>query len=234
MIDILAAEKGCQVVSIIDPQAPNCYHEINSESLAEADVCLDFSHPSAVLQNMHKVIALGKALVVGTTGWNEQLAEIRTLVDKANTGLVYGANFSIGMSVFKRIVADAVKYLNLFDSYDVYGCEQHHSQKADSPSGSAIELARLILQHSSRKTTALYDIAAHKIEPQELHFVSLRAGNIPGTHTVGFDSEADSIELTHRVRSRSCFAEGALQAALWIAERKGCYSFNEMMSELLC
>lgn len=234
MIAALAAEKDCKVISTIDPFAPDCHREINAESIGNADVCLDFSHPSAALENMHKVIALGKAMVVGTTGWNDHLAEIRNLVAKANTGMVYGANYSIGMNIFSRICADAVKYFDRFAAYDVFGYEQHHNQKADSPSGTAIDLANLVLQNSSRKTEALFDTAKRKIESHELHFTSLRAGSIPGTHTIGFDSEADTIELTHRVRSRTSFAYGAIQAAVWISERKGCHSFSDMISEILC
>lgn len=234
MISSLAAEKGCEVVSLIDTHCPECHQDITPETLANVDVCIDFSHPSAVLSNMHKVISLGKHLVVGTTGWNNHLEDIRKRVTEADTGLLYGANFSIGMNLFKRIVGEAAKVFDLFDTYDVYGTEMHHNQKADSPSGTAIELARLILENSTRKNSVSYDTAYHRIEPYELHFPSLRAGHIPGTHTIGFDSEADTIELTHRVRSRIGFAHGALQAAKWIATRKGCYTFNDMISEILC
>jgi 4-hydroxy-tetrahydrodipicolinate reductase len=234
MLVSLAAERDCQVVSIIDPKEQDCFTEINEQSMAEADVCIDFSHPASVVRNMHKVIALKKHLVVGTTGWFVQLPQIEALVAEAGTGLLYGANFSIGMNIFSRIVADAVKYLDCFAAYDVYGSEAHHNQKADSPSGTAIELSKIILANSSRKSKVLFDAANRRIEPSELHFTSLRAGNIPGTHTVGFDSEADTIELTHRVRSRSCFAYGALQAAQWINGRKGCFSINDMISGIIC
>ncbi|MDD2228858.1 MAG: 4-hydroxy-tetrahydrodipicolinate reductase [Candidatus Cloacimonetes bacterium] len=233
MIAGLAAEKGCEIVSCIDPNLPDCFSEINAQNLAEADVCIDFSHPSIVTDNIRKVLALKKPLVVGTTGWNGAYEEIHALVLKSGIGFIHGANFSIGMNLFSRIVTDAVKYIDRFDLYDVYGMELHHNQKADSPSGTAIELAKIIIANSSKKTDTLFDTCKRRIEPHELHFASVRSGNIPGTHTVGFDCEADTIELTHRVRSRSGFAYGALQAALWVKDNPGFYSFSEMISSIL-
>lgn len=234
MLAAMAAERGCEVVAIIDPHASEAKAEISLENLNHCDVCLEFSHPSAVMTNLQQLIALGQTVVVGTTGWNQHAQEIREMVEKAGTGLLFGANFSIGMSVFSRIVEAAVRYMDHFDNYDVLGLEEHHRQKADSPSGTAIELAKLIIANSSRKDIALYETAHRKIEPQELHFSSIRGGYIPGTHSVIFDSEADSIELTHRARSRNGFAHGALEAAKWIKGKKGCYNFTDMLAGILC
>lgn len=234
MIAGMAAENGCEVVSAIDPHHGDCGKEISLECIKDAEVCIDFSHPSVVLQNIRQVVSLGKSLVVGTTGWNAHLEEVHQWVDKNHTGLVYGANFSIGMNLFSRLVTEAAKLFDRFDNYDVYGLEMHHNQKADSPSGTALELSRLLLENISRKSNALYEPAYRRIEPYELHFASLRAGSIPGTHQVGFDSDADTIELIHRVRSRSGFAIGALQAAKWLKDRKGCYSFSEVITDLIC
>lgn len=234
MIAGIAPSFGCEIVSAIDPHHEGCGKEISPECIKDAEVCIDFSHPSVVLQNIKRTIELGKPLVVGTTGWNAHLEDIRHLVEKHGTGLVYGANFSIGMNLFTRLVADAAKLFDRFENYDVFGLEMHHNQKADSPSGTAIELSRLLLENISRKSNALFDPSYRRIEPYELHFASIRAGSIPGTHQIGFDSEADTIELTHRVRSRSGFASGALSAAKWIKDRKGCFSFNEVISDLIC
>ncbi len=234
MIASLADSRDCEVVSSIDPNSPQSHAHITAETIGNADVCIDFSHPSVVLSNIHKVIALGKPLIVGTTGWSGHLEDIRHQVEKAGTGLVYGANFSIGMSVFTHIVTEAVKAFDHFDNYDIFGLEMHHNQKADSPSGTALELSKIIMENCSRKASTLFDTAYRRIEPHELHFASIRAGSIPGTHMVGFDSEADTIELVHRVRSRDGFAYGALQAAKWIVGRQGFYSFSQMISELLC
>ncbi len=234
MLANLATNYDCTVVSIIDPQQNNYHSEISLQSIGEAEVCIDFSHPSVVLDNIQKVLSYKKNMVVGTTGWFDHLEEVQKMVENSASGLIYGANFSIGMNIFNRLVAEATKAFDRFPYFDVYVLEMHHNQKADSPSGTAIELSKTILANSSHKKTTLFDPAYRKIEPSELHFVSLRAGSIPGTHKVGFDSEADTIELSHCVRSRSALASGALQAAKWIKDRKGFYSFSDMVSSVLC
>ncbi|MEN6446094.1 MAG: 4-hydroxy-tetrahydrodipicolinate reductase [Candidatus Cloacimonas sp.] len=234
MIADLANDYDCKVVSIIDPRQDNCHSDISLQTIGEAEVCIDFSHPSVILNNIQKVLFCQKNLVVGTTGWFQNLAEVQKLVEQAGTGFLYGANFSIGMNIFNRLVAEATKAFDRFSDYDVYGLEMHHNQKADSPSGTAIELSKTILANSQRKKKVLFDPAYRKIEPEELHFASLRAGSFPGTHKVGFDSEAETIELSHCVRSRSTFAKGALQAAKWINVRKGIFTFNDMIADILC
>jgi 4-hydroxy-tetrahydrodipicolinate reductase len=232
MLHELASSHGCRVQSIVDPLQEGCLKEIDGKQLAA--VCIDFSHPSAVLDNLRKLAAAKRDIVVGTTGWNDHLDEVRALAEDNGVGILWGANFSIGMNIFNRVTQFAAALCDKFPQYDIYGFELHHNQKADSPSGTAIQLAQTILGQSSRKTKAVYDKLDRRIEPDELHFASVRAGSIPGTHTVGFDSLSDTIELIHRVRSRACFAQGALEAAKWIAGRKGLYSFNQMMEERLC
>lgn len=228
----MAEAHGCHVQSIIDPSQAGCLPLIKADDLAP--VCLEFSHPSCVMENIRRVAEAGRNLVIGTTGWNKELESVQALAEEHGIGILYGANFSIGMNLFNRIVGYATALCDKFPDYDVFGWEQHHNQKADSPSGTAIQLAQTILAQSSRKDKAIYDKLDRRIEPAELHFASIRGGSVPGTHTIGFDSEADTIELVHRARSRACFAAGALAAAKWIAGRKGFYSFNQMMEDLLC
>lgn len=232
MIQNMAEEHGCRVISVIDPGQPGCAETLAETELGE--VCLDFSHPDGVMDNIRQVIAAGKHLVVGTTGWNKYLPEVEALVEKHKTGLLYGANFSIGMNIFTRVVRYATELCDKFPDYDVCGWEIHHNQKADSPSGTAIQLAKTIIGASSVKETPVYEKMDHRIAPDELHFASVRGGKVPGTHNILFDCETDSLELTHRARSRACFASGALQAAQWISLRKGIYTFTEMMEDLLC
>ena len=234
MIADMAKSHDCVVVSTIDPTQGSSFKEITAEALADADVCIDFSHPGVVLNNIRATLALGRNLVVGTTGWNGALEEVRELTLSTGTGLLYGANYSIGMNLFSRIIADASSLFDKFPGYDVFGYEIHHRQKADSPSGTALELCDKILSHSSRKDSAVYEKLNRRPESHELHFASVRGGNVPGTHVVTFDAEADSIELIHRVRSRSGFASGALLGAKWLAGKKGFFSFSEMISEIIC
>jgi 4-hydroxy-tetrahydrodipicolinate reductase len=138
------------------------------------------------------------------------------------------------MNLFSRVIAQAVEIFDRFEDYDLLAYEKHHAQKADSPSGTAIDLAQLILAKSSRKNTVIWDRLQRKPQPDELHFASLRGGKIPGTHSLAFDSEADTIELSHVVRSRDTFAFGALMASRWLADKKGVFSFQEMVQDILC
>jgi 4-hydroxy-tetrahydrodipicolinate reductase len=225
----LSKQMPIEVVALIDPLQAGCAREITAETLKDAQVCVEFSHPSAVVDNISKICSLGRNLVVGTTGWNDKLEVVKALVEKSGIGMVYGSNMSIGMNLFYEIVAKAANEFSRYDEYDVYGLELHHRQKADSPSGTAKELGKILLNNIKTKTSLLEDKADGKIKPEELHFASLRAGFIPGTHTVGFDSEADTIELTHRARNRTGLAMGALKAALWIDGKQGFYSFTDFI-----
>jgi len=234
MIEQLCPAKDCRIVSIIDPGIADAAHEITKETLKQADVAIDFSHPSTVAQNVQKLIELDQNCVIGTTGWNRELPRLKELALKHDLGLVYGANFSLGLNLFSRVLESAVQIFDRFEDYDLLAWEKHHNQKADSPSGTAIELARLILENSSRKSEVVYDKLERRVLPHELHFASMRGGHIPGTHVLSFDSEADTIELSHTVRSRSTFAMGAIAAAKWIAGKRGVFSFSDVIGDLLC
>ena len=233
MVADLADSYNARVVSIIDTNVKDAFPSITAESLADVDVCIDFTHPCAVFDNIRRVAELKKNLVVGTTGWHDLLPEVKKIVQASGIGLIYGANFSIGMNLFLRLVEQAAKEFDHYSEYDVCGYELHHNQKADSPSGTARSLCSSIIANSSRKSSPAYEKLDRKINPEELHFASIRGGCIPGTHTVLFDSEAETIELTHRARSRSCFAVGALRAASWIAGKKGIFNIKDMIQGLL-
>ncbi len=234
MLHQLAPQKGCEVMSIIDPSFPEYHSEINARSLANVDIAIDFSHPSAIVSNLEKLLSLQQSCVIGTTGWHSEIPRITERCKELDMGLLYSANFSLGMNLFSRLVTSAVEIFDAFDDYDLLAWEKHHAQKADSPSGTAIELANLILERSSRKKRVVWDRLERRPEPDELHFASMRGGNIPGTHALAFDSEADTIELSHVVRNRATFAHGALLAARWLNGKKGVYSFSDMISEILC
>ncbi len=234
MLHQLGAEKGFEICSIIDPMVPGCQKEISKENLNHADVAIEFSHPGAVVKNLEHLIELKQCTVVGTTGWQEEMPHILKRAEAAGIGFVYGSNFSLGMNLFSRIIASAVQTMDLFEDYDILAWEKHHARKADSPSGTAVELAKLILEQSTRKQKVVWDRMQRKPNQDELHFASIRGGSIPGTHSIAFDSPADSIELSHIVRSRATFALGALQAAAWIAGKTGIFSFNEVIEDILC
>jgi 4-hydroxy-tetrahydrodipicolinate reductase len=170
-----------------------------------------------VLRNIEACGRAGVPLVEGTTGWQEKVADARRLVEDHQGALVYGANFSIGVNVFYRIVSQAARLMASLDQYQAFMEEEHHARKRDAPSGTALKLKDLMSEYV--KT--------------EIPIASVRAGHIPGTHRVGFDSAADQIMLTHMARSREGFAAGALLAARWISGRKGIYEFSEVLNEVM-
>ena len=174
--------------------------------LAGHDVAVDFSVPGAVLAHVEACAAAEVPLVEGTTGWQAQEAAVRQVVAERHAAVVYGANFSIGVNVFYRIVTRAAELLRGLDAYAPFIEEAHHAMKRDAPSGTALVLKDILLRGSGRG---------------DVPVASTRAGHIPGTHRVGFDSAGDQILLTHTARSRDTFAAGALLAAHWIAARRG-------------
>lgn len=231
-IERAAKIKNINVKSIIDNADKNAgYEVINEKSMEDVDVCIDFTSPKAVVGNIKKIAGFSKNIVVGTTGWYGKINEVKKIVKKNGVGLIYASNFSIGVNIFFKIVEDASKIINNFDDYDVYGYELHHRMKSDSPSGTAKTLAEILIKNIKRKKGSLFDKIDRKIRHDELHFASVRAGNIAGTHVVGFDSTADSIELKHTARNREGFALGALAAAEWINGKKGFYTIDGMLSE---
>jgi 4-hydroxy-tetrahydrodipicolinate reductase len=188
-----------------------------SEKLRGHDVAIDFSVAAAVLKTIEACARAGVPLVEGTTGWNHDLPEARRIIERQGGSLVYGANFSIGVNIFYRIVERAATLFAAVDAYAPFIEEAHHSRKRDAPSGTALRLRELMSEHLGNAIPTS----------------STRAGYIPGTHRVGFDSVADQIMLTHEARSRQGFAAGALLAAHWIVGRTGLYEFSEVMEEIV-
>ncbi|MFH1590725.1 MAG: 4-hydroxy-tetrahydrodipicolinate reductase [archaeon] len=231
IITRIARERGHDVVTI-DPTGNADHDSIIEGTVDSADVCIDFTHPDAVVENIKTVSSLGKSIVVGTTGWQGQLDSVRAMVESAGTGLLHAPNFSIGMRLFSRIVDAAAKLMDRFDQYDVSGVEWHHTGKADAPSGTAKSLAEQLVSTLGRKERAVYDRPDGAVAPDELHFSSVRVGSVPGTHMITFDSDADTIELTHRARNREGFALGAVLAAEWLAGKKGVFTLDDMMDSM--
>ena len=178
------------------------------------DVCIEFTEPKAVLDNIRRVAETGCNLVVGTTGWHNQLDEVRKIVESAGIGMVYAANFSIGVNLFYRLARAAAEAFARFPIYDPYLTESHHKFKKDAPSGTALEIKRQVQP---------------AFKDREIPVSCTRAGHIPGVHELGFDSEADTVILRHTARSRQGFAEGALYAARWVVGKKGLFNFAEIL-----
>ncbi|MEP7149901.1 MAG: dihydrodipicolinate reductase C-terminal domain-containing protein [Acidobacteriota bacterium] len=216
LIRSLAQEKGHEVAVVIDENAAGLSANELAGKLSGADVAVDFTTGDAVRRNVEACMIVGVPLVEGTTGWNAERDEIEKLVRDANGTFVFGANFSIGVSLFYRVVDFASELFAKFPEYEVFIEEQHHSRKKDAPSGTALKLKDIVERHFEK----------------EFGVSATRAGNIPGTHRVGFDGPADQIMFEHTARSREGFAAGALMAAEWVVGKKGFYEFTDVIDEI--
>jgi 4-hydroxy-tetrahydrodipicolinate reductase len=198
---------------------------------AGCEVGIDFTEAAAVVPNVAAALQAGSRYVVGTTGWSDREGEVRALVERHGSGLVHGPNFSLGVGLYFEIVRHAASLLASFPEYDPYVLEKHHRGKRDAPSGTAHALARLVHDAGGARTRALSDFEG-ALPAGAFHVAAVRAGGIPGEHTVGFDCGDDEILIEHRARSRRAFAQGAVRAAEWIAEREGFFSFAEVLRSL--
>lgn len=188
-----------------------------AEKLLGHDAAIDFSTGDAVLKNIEACVRARVPLVEGTTGWQADEAKAKQIVADHNGALLFGANFSIGVNLFYRLTEHAAKLFAAVEGYDPFIEEAHHKRKKDAPSGTAIKLRDIMSEHL----------------PGNIPTSSTRAGYIPGTHRIGFDSEPDQVLLTHTARSRQGFAAGALVASHWIVGRTGVFEFSEVIDELL-
>lgn len=214
LIEQLAPEYGFTVALKLDEFNNTNYEAVTAENFRGVDVAVDFSIPSAVLENVERIAALGVNIVVGTTGWTEHLARVKSVVDKRGIGLVWSPNYSVGVNVFARLVAEAARLVAAQPEYGAWAWEIHHSTKKDAPSGTLLKLVEEMK-------------AAGYIRPIDVS--SSRAGAHPGTHEIGFDSAADTITLRHTARNREGFARGALKAAQWVVGKKGFHEFREIL-----
>ena len=217
MVETLAKAKGHEISVAIDETSGALSASALAQKIDGSEVAIDFSSAAAVRRNVGACMAAGIALVEGTTGWTENFDEVKAVVEHCRGSFVYGANFSIGVNLFYRIVENASELFARFPEYEVFIEEQHHSRKKDAPSGTALKIQEVVKKHVYR----------------EFSVTSTRAGNIPGTHRVGFDGPADQVLLEHSARSRKGFAAGALLAAEWIVQRKGFFDFSEVIEEIL-
>lgn len=231
-IESAAREFGVPVTMIIDTNQPDKETSINARTLADVDVCIEFTRPDAVLANIRAIAKAGKSMVVGTTGWSHALETVTEIVRAHDVGLVHASNFSLGMNLFYLLVRHAGVVFESFDSYDCSIHEAHHAQKADTPSGTALHIAAELMRGLKSKTGIAAGNPPAERDPRLLQITSARVGAVPGTHQVLFDSPADSIELVHTARNRRGFAEGALIAAAWIKNRKGMHTMEDVLHDV--
>lgn len=205
----LAPERGFDVVAQIDHAQP-----VTRESLGPAAVAIEFTMPGAAVANILACARAGCPVVVGTTGWYEQLPMVRAEVEKAGGALLHAPNFSLGVAIFDRIVAEAARLFATGDSFAGHLIETHHSAKKDAPSGTAAALGRTAEAASGRP----------------MPITSVRVGSVPGTHELVFDAPFEQVRLVHEARDRRVFAEGALTAARWLIGRRGVFTMQDVLA----
>jgi len=217
MIESMAGPEMA-VKAIFDQRPVFADDAATRERVADVDVLIDFSVPDTAVAHIETACALGVNLVMGTTGWLDQLDAVSQRVEAHGIALVYASNFSLGVNLFYRVISQAAQLYSRFEAYDVFLHEAHHRFKLDAPSGTALTMKALL-------ETAYGE--------RPIDTACTRAGHIPGTHRIGFDSAADTIELVHTARSREGFARGALLAAQWVHNKKGCFAFDNVLDEIL-
>ena len=217
MVAAEASKRGDEIGVVISSADKDLTIDQFADRLRGHDAAIDFSVGDAVLKNIEACARAQVPLVEGTTGWKDKESQAKEIVTEHNGALVYGANFSIGVNLFYRLTEHAAKLFAAVEGYDGFIEEAHHNRKKDAPSGTALKLREIMSEHLGG------DISTS----------STRAGHIPGTHRVGFDSEPDQVLLTHTARSRQGFASGALVAAHWIVGRTGTFEFSELIDEIL-
>lgn len=214
LIEQLAPDAGFAVGLKLDIDSNVNQQGITVENFRGVDVAIEFSMPHVAVANIERLCAIGIPTVVGTTGWYGELDRVRAFAETSGTPVVWSANYSIGVNVFRRVVAEAARLLAGQDEYGAWAWEVHHSAKKDAPSGTLLQL----VDEMKRAGYA-----------RPIDAGSNRAGANPGTHEIGFDSAADTITLRHTARSREGFARGALKAAQWVIGKRGLHEFGEVI-----
>lgn len=225
-VERLATETGYPVVARIGRGDP-----IDADSLAGAEVAIEFTEPGAAPANLVALARAGMDVVSGTTGWYDELDRVRDAVERAGTGLLYSPNFSLGVALFTRLVRGAARRVDALTDYDVHLHEAHHRHKRDHPSGTARALADGVVEVMTRKVEWREGPPDGPADPSILQVSVTRAGEIPGTHVVGLDGPDDRIELRHEARSRAGFARGALAGAEWIRGRSGVRTLDDFLAD---
>lgn len=222
-IERIARERGHEIVSIIDVTNLD---DFDSDSFKSADVAIEFTVPQVALSNYRRAFASGVAVVSGTTGWTDELPALKKEIEEGGKTLFWSSNFSLGVNIFMAVNKYLAKIMNQFPNYNVEMTEVHHTQKLDAPSGTAITLAEGILENLDRKNSWVKEV---ETKQSDMAIKSIREGQVPGIHTIRYESEVDSIEITHDAKSREGFALGAVVAAEFTAGKKGLLGMEDML-----
>lgn len=223
IIERVCLERGHEIVAIIDI---NNLTDFKSAAFKSAEVAIEFTAPQVALQNIRSAFGAGVPVVSGTTGWTDELPALKNEIDANGYCLFWSSNFSLGVNIFMAVNKHLANIMNKFDNYNVEMTEVHHTQKLDAPSGTAITLAEGIIEGLDRKSTWSKE---QENTTSDIAIKSLREGSVPGIHTVRYESEVDSIEITHDAKSREGFALGAVVAAEFTSGKKGLLGMNDLL-----
>ena len=227
-IERCANDRGWSVDIRVDIDTP----PVTKAQRDSIDVAIHFATAKNIISDLTPWAEAHKPIVVGTTGWQDQWQGIEALVRKNQIGFLYASNFSIGVNIFFHLIKDAVQMMDTFEEYDAFIQEIHHKHKIDSPSGTALTMGKIVLEKLKRKKELLNETSHTAIRPEQLHVSSVRSGTVVGTHTLAFDSAADTIELKHIAKNRSGLALGTLFAAEWIQDKKGIFTMDDAFQDL--
>ena len=227
-VERYARERGWNITAIVDLDTPS----VTQKQKDDTEVVIHYASAKTVIDDLTPWADAKKAIVLGTTGWEKERERVESLVTQHQIGLIYASNFSIGVNIFLQLIKDTSAMLEKFPEYDAFIHETHHKNKLDSPSGTALTMGQIVLQHLHRKKELLVETSHTQIRPEQLHISSSRSGSVVGTHTLTFDSLADSIELRHTAKDRSGFALGTLLAAEWIRNKHGLYTMTDIFQDL--
>ncbi|HMN33384.1 MAG TPA: 4-hydroxy-tetrahydrodipicolinate reductase [Chitinophagaceae bacterium] len=222
-IEEIALERGHEIVLKINSKNNN---QLTFDFIKKTDVCIEFSTPETAFHNIATCLNAGVPTISGSTAWLQHLDEAKAIALKNQTGFLYASNFSIGVNLFFKINDFVAKLMHTHSEYTVNVEEIHHTAKKDSPSGTAVTLAENILKHYPQKTKWVNQQSENQ---SELSIISKRIDPAPGTHKIFYDSEIDSIEISHTAHSRKGFAWGAVLAAEFIQGKKGIFSMQDVL-----
>ena len=227
-------EQQAKKISIPVSKILSTSRDLKQTHFSEDDIAIEFTSPESCIENIQTLAEKGVNIVCGTTGWDDNLDKVKNIIAENKIGFLYASNFSIGVHLFWDILARAAHLVNAWEQYDIMGHEFHHKNKKDSPSGTAISTAQILLENIQRKKNLSTEKATSPLRDDELHFSSTRGGHIFGQHSVLFDSPEDTIEITHRAKGRHAFARGAIECAKWLVGKKGFFEIDDFINEVYC
>lgn len=230
IIENIAKQRGHEIVGIIDMHNRE---DFQSEAFRSADVAIEFTIPTSAEGNVLECFGAGVPVVSGTTAWNDRLPAMKELCDAGKGTLLWASNFSVGVNIFKAVNRYLARLMNAFPQYTPKMVETHHIHKLDHPSGTAVTLAEDLIEENLRMNSWAEPEEGKELAADVLEIDHIRQGEVPGIHTIEWDSAQDTLSITHSAKTREGFAMGAVLAAEWLADKKGFHTIDEMFADIV-